>query len=714
MNTNLNNLEPDANPIKTDHAGLISTNPCLSSSISGRYNGDRVNTPGNVELDLRVDITPRYKNSPVLNKISGDFYHIKSYCTPGVPKKCLQSTVYIESWIVNNPKVVKSKYSVTITGEVKYFKGKHPKTLIKIVIPWTKGKAGPADVEFTENGKSTNQFSCEYKSDCFRDMNLEVDICRSVDKEPILPTYDTYAHSDRPANIPQRILTIKNVYRETGVFVTVRSDHTTIDDSNPKFKTWNIDELNDALTTYFSQYTGSWPKWEMWGLLAGNFDEAGVAGIMFDYQASTAPQRQGFAVFRNHTFFHNLLPDTPTNDAQAASMRYLLYCYVHEAGHAFNMYHSWDKNRPESLSWMNYDWKYDQIKGSGQFWKNFEFRFDDDELIHIRHDDLYNVEMGGDAWGTGGHLESPPGAMVTETGESPLEFEVRSKGYFDLMEPVNLELKLKNLMEIPVSIDTNLKPDFGNTTIYIQNPHGDIIKYNPVTCMISSPDIKELKPFEEGVSGEDSHHDTVFVNYGSGGFYFKEPGDYLVKAVYHGLGDILITSNIHKLSVGSPTTGDENRLVHKYFNYPVGMALYVKGSASPYLESGMELLESIVKEEEKEMLKAKIAARISPGIAREFFRIQEGALQQTYRGDPEKALDITDTTVELFRTLTGRKAKALNIDYHKVVRGRAKLLTKLGKKDDAKQEISTLINDLEERDVKESVLTEIKAYQDSL
>jgi hypothetical protein len=131
------------------------------------------------------------------------------------------------------------------------------------------------------------------------------------------------------------------------------------------------------METHFSKFNGTWPNWEMWGLLAGTYDTPSVGGIMFDAAAAFGTvagpyDRQGFAVFRNH-------------------------------GHAFNFLHSWDKNRPDALSWMNYDWKYDGRHGSDTFWKSFRMRFDDEELLHLRHGDRPAVMMGGDPWATGGH-----------------------------------------------------------------------------------------------------------------------------------------------------------------------------------------------------------------------------------------------------------------------------------------------------------------------
>ncbi len=105
----------------------------------------------------------------------------------------------------------------------------------------------------------------------------------------------------------------------------------------------------------------------MWGLLAGRFTSSGTGGIMFDYSgAQEPPQRQGFAVFRDHSWFNNLVVN-PSSQTEHEAMRKFLYTWVHEAGHAFNYLHSWDKSRPDSLSWVNYDWRYDNRNGANEY-----------------------------------------------------------------------------------------------------------------------------------------------------------------------------------------------------------------------------------------------------------------------------------------------------------------------------------------------------------
>ena len=339
--------------------------------ISGKYEGEiTVFSAGPNFLELRIDIDPRFANSPIMNRISGDFYQV--HRDPSIRLSGLSSAshskssetsewrTYRESWIVDLPKVTWLESKVELTGTVRFWKGSHPTTDLQIIIPWRNLEApGPAEVIFTENRSSTTKYTCAKTSDCFRNLTLEVDVTKSVNIEPILPSYDTYAHSVHPTDLPGRVLTIEQAYRETGVCVSINPDHTIIDDSAPEFTAWSDAELHDAMETYFSQYHGTWPNWNLWCLLCGLYEEPDdngnfktnplVGGIMFDYRGITSPQRQGFAVFRKHEWFNNLVSGPPTTQDQAFSMRQFLYCYVHEAGHAFNLLHSWDKHRPNAL-----------------------------------------------------------------------------------------------------------------------------------------------------------------------------------------------------------------------------------------------------------------------------------------------------------------------------------------------------------------------------
>jgi hypothetical protein len=699
--------------------------------VSGRYEGPMISpTPGRMFLDLRVDIDPRHPNSPVMNRISGDFSQVfdSSSTTPIPVSNAISEQqegtasadgvshrwgVYTESWIIDTPRISWSSCSVEITGLVRFWKGVHPTTNAHIVIPWrTFTSAGPADVTFTENEDNVTRYICTKISNCFRNLNLEVDVTKSVNREPILPNYDTHSHNVRPADLPRRVLTMGESYLEAGICLSLATDRSIIDDSAPEFVSWSPAELHDVMETYFSQFGDTWPKWQMWGLLCGTFDNSLVAGIMFDAGASFGgagepPERQGFAVFRNHQWFNNLVAGTPTNQVQAWAARQFLYTYVHEAGHAFNLLHSWDKGRPNSLSWMNYP------QNVANFWNNFRFRFDDEELIHIRHGDRASVIMGGDPWSSGGHLEDSPRAMFQLEGHPPLEFLLRSKSYFDYMEPPDIELRIRNLTTSSVTVDTRLEPSFGLVTIHVKRPDGRIVEYKPLLHQEGVPLLKTLSAANGNASGEDRYSESIFVSYGKDGWLFEQSGDYLIRAIYNERG-WTIPSNTLRFRIGAPESREEDKIAKDFFSNEVGMTLSLNGSESPYLQKGKTVLETISKKYSDRLLGAKMAGVLAASEARPFFRIEDAkhpVLKKVHSPNPKKALSLISPALDVYKK---EKEKALNILYHALTRNRVNYLLKTNAKTQARNELAQLRKDLSSRGVKANVLKGIKEYEDSI
>lgn len=690
---------------------------CLRlSPISGRYEGFRtINQLVSRVLDLRVDIDPRSGNSPVLNKVSGDFYRVNLIPFPPFPPRP-PSRVYVESWIVDDPVVRWSRCSVQITGTVRYWSGIHLLTTVLIQIPWRLGVGiGPAQVTFTEIGGSSTNYSCVYKSKNFRNVAMEIDVCSSVNAAPLLPVYDSRWHDTRPADTPQRTLTLESAYEEAGIGVTINAAHTVIDDSAASFASWSPAELHDAMETNYSQFPAAWPAWKMWGLLAGQFDSPSVGGIMFDAAAGfggagDAPERQGFAVFRNHQWFNDLVAGVPANQAQAKAMRHFLYTYVHEAGHAYNFLHSWDKNRPSSLSWMNYDWRYDSINGADSFWGNFRFRFDDDELVHMRHGDRKAVIMGGDPWSSGGHLESPL-AYAQAEGEGMVEVLLRSKPYFDFMEPVEVEVRIRNLSDRPLAIDPRLAPEYGATAFFIKKVGGPVDEFHPLLCYLAEAEALVLEPGVEGNEGPDRHSQLVFLAYGGGGFSFDRPGEYLIRAVYQSHGEILQPSNVLKIRVGLPESKEQEKVATDYFSSQVGLSLYLGGSKSPFLSKGMDLLAEINEAQPDSMLGARLSQVLARSEARPFHRLEKNKLRQTHRGDPKAALRLTELAA---KRMASEKNKDVNLAHRELTENRVKNLEELGDSKRAGEELTTLRESLARRGANAPILEEIALNAEKL
>jgi hypothetical protein len=715
---------------------LPQTDTKNTNSISGRYEGERTAPKsGGSFLDLRIDVDVRYPNSPVLKKVSGDFFQSNTVNVPGTPPKIART--YKESWIVNEPKVKKANNKVEITGKVIFWKGKHPDSTLKITMTTPQPSVTPTCVvTFSRPGGQPTVYNCTKKSDAFRTLNLEIDVCKSVNTPPVLPECNTDGHPNKPAGLPARVLTIEEAYREAGVQIHVRPGISEVDDSDPAFETWSDAELHNAMETYFSQIGGPWPKWEMWGLLAGTYESDTTAGLMFDSNAGAfdgagagkAPERQGFAVFRKHFWFNDIVQGKPSTPDQAASMRQFLWAWVHEAGHAFNFLHSFDKNRPDALSWMNYDWQYDENHGPGSFWANFMFQFDDEELIHLRHGDRSAVIMGGDPWASGGtlaappgaeYLNAPPGAMASIEGEQAIEVLVRSKEYFEFMEPVAIELRLRNLFpDMPVTLDSRLNPEYGGVVIYIRRPDGRIVQYTPVMCKLAHTSPKQLQPLlPDQQPGPDRYSEEVLISYGRYGFYFDVPGEYYVRALYQGGGDLFIPSNVHRLRVGSPLTRDLDRTAQDYFSYEVGMNLYLDGSRSPHLEKGFDLLREMSEKHKKSLLGAKLAMTVANSLAQPFFHLTETGkdeklkLSQTHMAEPKAALKVTEAAVDIFQKAD---QKALNLSYRQLVSQRVDCLMKLERQKQAVKELDELQDHLKSNGANAPVLDQIDSLKSSI
>jgi hypothetical protein len=681
--------------------------------LSGRYYGAG---PANGELDLRVDIDPRHANSPVMNRVSGDLYRVFRISLPGRPVLTWRN--YLESWIVDAPVVTRFRNRVEVTGTVRFWRGSHPTTQLRLVISWAAfSPAGPAEVTFTSATSLPITYHCARRSSAFRELELEVDVCRSVDREPLLPSCDTHAHTNHPDGIPRRTLTFEEAYREAGVEVKVVREGSALDDSTAGFTRWSPAELHDAMETHYAKYGSGWPSWRMWGLMAGTFDEPAVGGIMFDAAAAyggagEAPERQGFAMFRNHSWFQDLVPGTPANPAQAAAMRHFLYTYIHEAGHAFNFLHSWNKSRPDSLSWMNYDWRYDQRNGPDAFWGNFLFRFDDEELLHLRHGDRAAVIMGGDPWASGGHLEAPAEAMTQLEGDAPVELLIRSREVFDFMEPVTVELRLRNrLKDLPLTMDTLLQPEQGGVVIFIRGPDGQLRTYSPVLCKLATPRMRTLAPAGQGAPGDDRYSEEVFLHYGSEGFYFDQPGEYLVRAVYQGTGDLLIPSNVHRLRVAIPRSRDEDRRAQGFFSHAVGLSLYLNGSRSEYLRKGMDVLEDMADRYQGSPLAARAALALANSRARPFHHREDSRMVRTHEAEPEQALAYSAQALRVYRQ---QPSRAFNLTQHRIADQRAALLSAIDRTDEAKQELATLEESLQAQGVNDVVLRSIREKRDRL
>jgi hypothetical protein len=305
------------------------------------------------------------------------------------------------------------------------------------------------------------------------------------------------------------------------------------------------------------------------------------------------------------------------------------------------------------------------------------------------------------------HEQLPPGAMAAQLGIAPVELLLRSKGYFQFLEPVFVELRIKKTCDMPLALDTQLDPEFGGVVIYIRRPDGRITEYKPVMCKLAEPSVGELTPEDQGVKGEDRHSQNIFLSYGSGGFYFDEPGEYLVRAFYQGLGDALIASNLHRIVIGRPFSREEERDAQDVFSYETGVALYLNGSSSSFLETGMDQIRGLADRYKESPVGAHAAFVLARNLARPFYPIKDNARVEARAAEPDEALALTEPAIQQQKR---DDTTFTNLVYHELRRTRADLMVAMGEKPEAKKELRALARELKKGGVNQPVLDEIRAY----
>ena len=707
MNNRYQNKEYSDFKYQPSSYDRIESNNFDKIPLSGRYEGNMIfPNIGVYGLELRIDIDQIYDHSPVMNCISGDFFRKEKLNSQiGLT----DSDIFIESWIIDNSRIKNSISKVEIYGEVSFWKRDHPKTTIHIDIPKLSSQTlGPIEVNFTDSTGNMTKYNCIRKSDSFRSFSLKIDVAKSVNIEPILPIYDTHWQNIRPASIKRRLLSIEECYRDAGINVSISSQNQIIDDALPQFQTWSDDELHDVMETHFLSSLNKWPQWQLWCLICGGYDQETVAGVMFDGgPLDKKPQRQGFAIFRNHHAFNNLVQN-PTTQNHFYALREYLYTFIHEAGHAFNLSHSFDKGRRYALSWMNYPNEF--LPNEQEFWKNFMFRYDDKELLHIRHGNRLDVIMGGSPRKYGSYLED----SLYNSFESPkvldIEFLLRSQGYFQFMEHIIIEVRLKNKTEFPIEVDTLVNPEFHKVVVFIQGPDGKTKQFIPIMYKEGIPAIQILSPSNEKNEGTDRYSENIVLTYGKDGFYFNQPGEYLIRALYFGNKNFVISSNVHRINVGYPKSDEEDKLMHIYTSHDVGMHLYLRGSNSPYLEKGKNILEKLKSLQEKSSRGASLSDILASLESRHFFKVQEnGKLKEIHKPDYNKVLEISEPAKEFY---IGTKDKHYNLKLRNIINTRKKALKGLKRSKEAQKELRDLANNIVEP--KESVLKEIEKQEKQL
>lgn len=478
--------------------------------------------------------------------------------------------------------------------------------------------------------------SATWQSPFFRTIGLEVDVEEGTAASPSFL-------------FEGRSVTVESCFGEAGLEVIAVGRR----DAIPKSQQgWDDAQLH-GLMARFANESLAQKSWLLHLLVLSRSTSSGLLGVMFDSgeRDENGLPRQGAAVFAE-----------PIKNHPAGFERKLIQTITHELGHALNLAHRFERvvSRGDSTSCMNYDWRYLGGGREEQFWRDFRFSFDPDEVRFLRHGPRSSLIPGGvefhtvNYWadGTGGY--SP---YVPEVALPGMELELKlpaSGSLFNFAQPVLLTVALKNRTGRSLNIPPQfLDPKSGFLEILVRRvglpgggPSSEQFTFSPLVnrCWDMQEAGADIVPDGQSMTN------NVNLTFGSAGFTFAEPGTYEITAVLTIFDrirqvDQIVRSNTLRVRVAYPQSLDEERDAIDIFRRDVGFYLALGGS--DVLTKAAETLEGIREKRQgrarniTDPLVAHIVRCQAINTSRDFTTYADGEFQ-TRPADPAKAVALLD------------------------------------------------------------------------
>jgi hypothetical protein len=498
-------------------------------------------------------------------------------------------------------------------------------------------------------------FNVTRASDYLREMAIEIET-----EQGIAPP--------APFNFGNRQVTIENCLADAGFEVSYAGNPDRIP---AKPGGWDPAQLHTLMES-FAQSSLEEKAWRLHLLLLDRsipLDGGGtLLGVMFD-DTEVLP-RQGLAIFAGS------IRQIPNIDHD----RKLIQTSVHETGHALNLAHRFEREvgRADSTSFMNYDWRYLGGDHQDDFWNNFSFTFDPDELSFLRHGPRSAVIPGGDAFhsvrywneGTGGYSPYVPEVPITEL---TLELTPPQGGrLLQFAQPVFLGLKLTNRTNQAIQLPQGvLDPKGGVLELLVRRSAGvslrslaDAEPFRPILqrCYDTTAAAAVTVPAGGSITG------NVNLTYGTSGFPFAEPGAYEITALlaFHQQNrDLIVRSQTLPIRIAAPQSIDEDRDAMDLFRDDVGVYMALGGNRN--LSEAHDRLKGIVERRGNDVSDPVVAAIVRAqalDARREYVRLQDGAFRRT-DAYPDRAAELfgqlDDSALRAFDPETAKQTRALAV-----------------------------------------------------
>jgi hypothetical protein len=528
----------------------------------------------------------------------------------------------------------------------------------------------------------------------FRQVEFEFD---TVAGATAVTSIDPTAHPNHAPGLTPGQLSISDVYRRAGIGARETTGASTIPVSSAGADSrWSDQEMHDAMQTYWSRFANR-PQWSLWVLFASMHEQGpNLGGVMFD---GIGPNhRQGTAIFSD-SFISRADPGDPNPAAAVERMRY--WTAVHEMGHAFNLAHSWQKalgtgwrmlsNEPEARSPMNYPYRV--AGGPNAFFADFEYRFSDQELLFLRHAPERFVQMGNADWFDHHGFEQ---AAVERHPDFSLTLRAnRQKAEFEFLEPVVLELKLKNISPYPKVVLEDLLERQEEMLVIVKREGQSAKQQEPFVHFCRQRRERVLEP-------NASMYESLFVSISRDGWMVAEPGRYSVQVAVELEGRWVI-SNAYRLVVRPPKAGAHEALAQDYFSDDVARVLAFDGTR--VLRGANDTLKELCVQAAE--TRAALHARVALGVpATRPYKLLAPDATKTIQAAP---LDPELMSFGLEAALRAESAEETlgHVDYRFYIGRLTEGLTELGKLEAAIAANKAMQERFAKRNVLPSVLDEI-------
>jgi hypothetical protein len=368
-----------------------------------------------------------------------------------------------------------------------------------------------------------------------------------------------------------QIFTFTGVYRVSGMDFRAAVNEINV----PEDPLLTIAELHNLLATHRSLSAGG-DNWHLWLLVGSRMDS--TLGIMFD--TGNPPHREGAVGFfdptlPNSTLIHSSARGKKLGEAPLAFLRTL----IHEAGHAFNLFHpKHDVHKPPiGTTIMN---QTGDVIGfastTNPYPCNAAMAFNEHNRSSLVHSPDPQVKPGWKefGWGHGtvwSGIAEPIDAAGLDEGLPPpdgLRLDVELPAEVHRGEFVLATVSVTNVGTAPREVTAALNLAEGDLRMHVTTPAGEVIDARDVVVVCGIRRMVTLQPGESLVG-------QVQLFYTPHGLTFDQPGHYLVTAeldVGDQVGSVL-QSDLHEVVIQPTTTESERDLERLSMDPGVGLAL---------------------------------------------------------------------------------------------------------------------------------------------